>query len=85
MKAFHHGLGRIGGEFDLNGPPFPSPVEQEIALDAVRCAEIIGLGLQIEETERGEDLLDHETFPTVTDPRLAIEVLHVLHIQKGVQ
>ena len=85
MKALDHGSCRIGGEFDLDSPPFPGPIEEEVGFDAVGCAEKIGLGAQTKESQRGEDLLDHETFPTVTHPRLIVEMLDVLHIQQGVE
>jgi len=85
LKSLDHGFGRIGGEFDLDGPALPGPVEQEVGLDPIRYAEKIGLGVQTEETQAGEDLFDHETFPTVTDQRLIVEMFDILHIQEGVE
>ena len=85
LESLDHDSCRIGGEFDLDSPPFPGPIEEEVGFDAVGCAEKIGLGAQTEESQRGEDLLDHETLPTVTDPRLIVEMLDVLHIQEGVE
>ena len=37
LKSIDHGFGRIGGEFDLDGPVIPCPLEQEIGLDPIGC------------------------------------------------